>query len=126
MPGNSLFPFYAFFFSFSYTDVFLSGAKYNRKQIVSCGSFPFDHFNAYVVNCTHQIPMCYLCHEANASKSDLDSFMFEKKSRIVRLNKTCFRYACLSRFKSILHGSSSTYFFSSKIRLMMGFSTSCR
>lgn len=30
------------------------------------------------------------------------------------------------RFRLILHGSSSIYFFSSKMRLMMGFSTSCR
>lgn len=30
------------------------------------------------------------------------------------------------RFRLILHGSSSIYFFSSKMRLMMGFRTSCR
>lgn len=30
------------------------------------------------------------------------------------------------RFRLILHGSSSMYFFSSKTRLMMGFSTSCK
>lgn len=32
----------------------------------------------------------------------------------------------LVRFRLILHGSSSMYFFSSKMRLMMGFSTSCK
>lgn len=32
----------------------------------------------------------------------------------------------LVRLRLILHGSSSMYFFSSKMRLMMGFSTSCK
>lgn len=88
--------------------------------------FTFDHLNE--LNCTQRTYMSSFLAKVKTLKPrfiiSVPGMRFYYMVLWSRKNVLDLFY--LVRFRSILHGSSSMYFLSSKMRLMMGFNTSWR